>query len=61
MTDALACTSCRGPVTKEEAVMYDGVCEFCARIEWERVRSWREGRHDPEIDARHEHPRRRVN
>lgn len=57
-TDAL-CKGCGSPLSATEAEMYDGICNFCATVEWVRLKAWRAGKDDPELDARFSHMKRR--
>lgn len=45
------CVECEGPVTDDESDHYDGICEKCARADWERLQRWRAGHSDPYYGA----------
>ena len=45
------CDACGGELTAEEAYYYEDRCEDCERLAHERLAAWREGAHDPEMDA----------
>lgn len=47
----VGCIECDGPVTDDESEHYDGICEKCARADWERLQRWRAGHPDPYYDA----------
>ena len=45
------CEACGGELTVEEAHYYEDRCEACERLVHERLAAWREGAHDPAMDA----------
>lgn len=53
------CKGCGGPLNAVEAEMYGDICNFCATVDWERLKAWRAGRDDPDLDARYSHMKRR--
>jgi hypothetical protein len=56
------CKGCGAQLTVAEVEMYDGICNFCATVEWDRLIAWRDGGEDHELDARYsDMKRRRLN
>lgn len=47
---ALICSGCGNALTDNERHYYIHRCETCERKHWERIRAWREGAEDKELD-----------
>lgn len=54
---ALICIDCGAILTDEERHYYGSRCEGCECADDERVRAWRHGADDPELDAIYSEPR----
>ena len=51
------CISCLRKLMEAEKKFYEYRCEECERKEWMRVKTWREGRPDAELDGLFATPR----
>ena len=51
------CADCGKTLTDEERHYYEFRCEACERAEHERVKAWRHGADDPELDKLYDGPK----
>ena len=53
MSDIKMCCECFQVLTDEEIKYYENLCEICTKEQHERIKSWKAGEEDKELDAKY--------